>query len=226
MRDTKPDFDYPVGVAKYKRLISVLDDLARIRGVARYAGLWEMYDRLSDAVRQFDTGKGEATVGERKRGELDAYGRSYAHSGRKTSSARAWMIPTDPGLPTARPQTEGGTPAATTSATHFLTSKILINSAPLSTYFTQTLDRERVVRPLRVTGLLGAFNIFALVRGGGTTGQADAVASAVARAIMLHAPQMKGALAEAGLLHRDPRMVERKKTNLLKAREARTWTKR
>lgn len=62
-------------------------------------------------------------------------------------------------------------------------SEILINHLPLPVHFAKLVDRDAILRPLRLTGLLGAYNIFALVRGGGTTGQAGAVSLAVARAL-------------------------------------------
>lgn len=64
-------------------------------------------------------------------------------------------------------------------------SEVLVNHLPLSAHFVRPCDRETVLRPLRITGLLGAYNIFALTRGGGTTGQAGAVALAVARALAI-----------------------------------------
>ncbi len=63
------------------------------------------------------------------------------------------------------------------------TSEILINHLPLPLHFSRTYDREQILRPLKLTGLLGAFNVFALVRGGGTTGQAGAIALGLARAL-------------------------------------------
>lgn len=69
-------------------------------------------------------------------------------------------------------------------------SKILINNFPLSTYFKLPVDREKVVRPLKVAGVLGGYNIFALVRGGGTTGQSGAVSLAIAKGLAAHEPHM------------------------------------
>ena len=103
-------------------------------------------------------------------------------------------------------------------------------------------DRETVIRPLKVTGLIGAFNVFAIARGGGTTGQAGSVSLGIAKALAAHVPDVELILRKgpsafvfvpthcamrpdtvsftAKLLRRDPRMVERKKTNLVKARKA------
>ena len=106
---------------------------------------------------------------------------------------------------------------------------------------TVNADRERVVRPLQLAGLLGAFNVFALVRGGGTSGQSGAVSLGLARGLAAHVPDIENILRKgesliplsasfishhdvrsitAKLLRRDPRMVERKKTGLRKARAA------
>jgi len=67
-------------------------------------------------------------------------------------------------------------------------SQILINNVPLHVYFTNTIDREKVVFPFKATGTLGKYNVFALVRGGGTTGQAGAVALGIARGIRTFFP--------------------------------------
>ncbi|EKC97818.1 hypothetical protein A1Q2_07821 [Trichosporon asahii var. asahii CBS 8904] len=98
-------------------------------------------------------------------------------------------------------------------------SEILVNHLPLPQFFGHVDDREKVLRPLRLTGLLGAYNVFALVRGGGTTGQKDAVALGIARALQIMRPESREVLYNAGLLFRDARIVERKKTNRPKARK-------
>lgn len=62
-------------------------------------------------------------------------------------------------------------------------SHILVNNTPLHLYFANPIDREKIVFPFKATGTVGKFNVFALVRGGGTTGQAGAVAVGIARAV-------------------------------------------
>jgi small subunit ribosomal protein S9 len=124
------------------------------------------------------------------------------------------------------------------------TSEILINNIPLHVYFQNPIDREKVVFPLKATGMLGRYNVFALVRGGGTPGQAGAVAVGLARGIRRFAPEstrlLRGCesfltrfvatfvsfgldgvlkISADNLLKRDPRMVERKKTGRAKARK-------
>jgi len=88
------------------------------------------------------------------------------------------------------------------------------------------IDREKILRPFRLTGLLGAFNVFALVRGGGMTGQSGAIAHAIAKSLAEHVPDVKIILQRSKLLRRDPRMVERKKPGRAKARKGYTWVKR
>ncbi|KZT54414.1 SSU ribosomal protein S9P [Calocera cornea HHB12733] len=234
----KSEAGLSMGMSMRKRLIAVLDQMTIWRGVARQAGLDHIAVTLTTALQFYgepDGGQKAMRTGQHFH-ELDQYGRSYAHGARKTSSARVWMIATDPSLPTARPSEydclSGSDATALVDPTSsspappkLLTSTILVNSMPLATYF-NLYDREKIIRPLRLTGLLGAFNVFAIARGGGTSGQADAVAVALGRAIMSHAPEMKGVLSQAGLLHRDPRMVERKKPGQPKARKQFVWVKR
>ena len=61
----------------------------------------------------------------------------------------------------------------------------------MTSIFSQnTADRERVLRPLKITGLLGAFNVFAIARGGGTTGQSGAISLGIAKALAAHVPDV------------------------------------
>ncbi|KAI0630291.1 SSU ribosomal protein S9P [Trametes polyzona] len=106
------------------------------------------------------------------------------------------------------------------------TTNILVNNIPLADYFPHVTDRERIVRPFRIAGLIGAFNVFALVRGGGSTGQSGALALGIAKGLAAHVPEVEPLLRKAKMLKRDPRMVERKKTGRAKARKAYTWVKR
>ncbi|KAK0485801.1 ribosomal protein S5 domain 2-like protein [Armillaria novae-zelandiae] len=103
---------------------------------------------------------------------------------------------------------------------------ILVNNLPLSQYFPKTVDRERVVYPLKVAGVLGKFNIFTIARGGGSTGQTGAIAHGIAKGLLAHDQELLTVLHKANLIKRDPRVVERKKTGLAKARKRYTWVKR
>jgi small subunit ribosomal protein S9 len=70
-------------------------------------------------------------------------------------------------------------------------TEVLINSRPIHKHFPRPADRELIMRPLRLTGLIGHYNIFALTSGGGTTGQAGAVALGVARGLATHRPELR-----------------------------------
>ncbi|KAF8320667.1 ribosomal protein S5 domain 2-like protein [Clavulina sp. PMI_390] len=125
-----------------------------------------------------------------------------------------------PALPYSKP------PSPTGVTVNPLVSQILINNTPLHLYFANPMDREKVVAPFKATGTVGKYNVFALVRGGGTTGQAGAVALGIARGIRTFFPTVSRILSGYGMLRRDPRMVERKKTGLAKARKRYAWVKR
>lgn len=77
-----------------------------------------------------------------------------------------------------------------------LLGSILVNNIPLHRYFSSPKDREAVLRPFIVSRTTGAFNVFALVKNGGTTGQAEALALAIGRGIAVHQPMAKQALAK------------------------------
>jgi len=175
----------------------------------------------------------------RKHVPLDRYGRSYTVGKRKESAARVWMIPVREQQPAQSAPANSvadnllapvvdGAFAPSPDAPHVpvTTTTILVNNVPLNRFFATVVDRERVVRPLKLSGALGAFNVFAIVRGGGTTGQAGALAHGIAQGIVAHVPEVDPILRKAKLMKRDPRMVERKKTGLAKARKRYTWVKR
>ena len=77
-----------------------------------------------------------------------------------------------------------------------------------------------------MTGSEGKYDVIALVNGGGTTGQAGALRHGVSRALVEADPENRAALKAAGFLTRDPRMKERKKYGLKKARRASQFSKR
>ena len=74
------------------------------------------------------------------------------------------------------------------------TTTVLVNNIPLAEYFPIPADRERILRPFKVGGVLGAYNVFALVRGGGTSGQSGAVALGVAKGLAAHEPTVEPVL--------------------------------
>ena len=104
--------------------------------------------------------------------------------------------------------------------------KITVNKKDLEEYFPLEILRREVKRPFEVTGSEGKFDVIALVNGGGTTGQAGALRHGVSRALVEADAEYRPALKAAGFLTRDPRMKERKKYGLKKARRASQFSKR
>ena len=102
----------------------------------------------------------------------------------------------------------------------------LINGKPLENYFPTNELQETVLSPLKKMEYLGQFGVSARVRGGGTNAQAEAVRHGVAKALVLFNPELRKKLKKAGYLTRDPRMRERKKFGLKRARRAPQWSKR
>lgn len=82
------------------------------------------------------------------------------------------------------------------------------------------------MQPLELTGLAGRFDVVARVNGGGITGQAGAIRLGIARALVRANPDLRQQLRRAGFLTRDPRMKERRKYGLHKARKAPQYSKR
>jgi len=107
------------------------------------------------------------------------------------------------------------------------TGKIIVNGKPMSVYFCKRRLLEFYVnRPLAATQNSTRFDVYAFVHGGGVPGQAGAVSLGIARALVELNPDLKGALKKEGLMTRDPRMKERKKAGLKRARRAFQYTKR
>ena len=107
------------------------------------------------------------------------------------------------------------------------TGRVVINKRDLENYFGTELLRQEVLRPFDVTGTAGRFDVIATVNGGGTTGQAGALRHGISRALCeVDKDEYRPALKAAGFLTRDPRMKERKKYGLKKARRASQFSKR
>ena len=83
-----------------------------------------------------------------------------------------------------------------------------------------------VRQPLELTSTLDKYDVTATVMGGGSTGQAGAVRHGIARALVQADPELRPALKKAGFMTRDPRMKERRKYGLKKARKASQFSKR
>ncbi|ORY39359.1 ribosomal protein S5 domain 2-like protein [Rhizoclosmatium globosum] len=131
---------------------------------------------------------------------LDEFGRAFARGSRKTATAQAWLV-------------KGS-------------GEVYVNGVHLSEYFREVEDRELVIRPFEIGKALGAYNVWAVVQGGGQSGQASAIAVAVARALAIHEPSLQETFQTMGLTTIDRRQVERKKTGQPKARKKNTWLKR
>jgi small subunit ribosomal protein S9 len=101
-----------------------------------------------------------------------------------------------------------------------------INGRPMAEYFPRKTHQMRVEEPLQATELDGRFDVQVRVRGGGLTGQADAIRLGIARALVAFDEEQRPTLRSRGLLTRDPRKVERKKPGRPKARKRFQFSKR
>ena len=103
---------------------------------------------------------------------------------------------------------------------------ITINGRDVENYFNFETLRREIKRPFDVTNTSGQFDVIAKVHGGGFAGQAGALRHGISRALINADSEFRGALKQAGFLTRDPRMKERKKYGLKKARKASQFSKR
>jgi len=102
-----------------------------------------------------------------------------------------------------------------------------VNDKTIDAYFTRIGDIDTIISPLAAVGReRGTVDITVKVNGGGVTGQTDSVMLGLARALLKMNPDEGPMLRKAGLLTRDPRIKERKKPGLKRARKAPTYTKR
>ena len=104
--------------------------------------------------------------------------------------------------------------------------KITVNKREFEKYFPLAIQRDEIMKPFKVTDTLGRFDAMVLVNGGGAVGQAGAVRLGIARSLVAIDEDARTALRGAGLLTRDPRMVERKKYGQKKARKRFQFSKR
>ena len=104
--------------------------------------------------------------------------------------------------------------------------QIAINKRSLDTYFAMETRRRKLLSPLNITGTAGSFDLVVNVHGGGLTGQAEAIRLGIARALVKSSEEFRKPLRDAGMLTRDPRMVERKKYGQPKARKRFQFSKR
>ena len=107
------------------------------------------------------------------------------------------------------------------------TGSFVINDKPAEEFLSREGDLARALQPLATIEQDKSYNVTVHVNGGGVTGQADAICLGMARALIKMDPELRGTLRSQGdLLTRDPRVKERKKPGLKRARKAPTYTKR
>ena len=104
--------------------------------------------------------------------------------------------------------------------------KILVNDKELSHYFGRQVAQMLVMQPLKLTELEEKIDINAMVKGGGSFGQAGAIRHGISRALLEYDESLRPQLKSAGFLTRDDRKVERKKPGLKKARKSSQFSKR
>jgi small subunit ribosomal protein S9 len=104
--------------------------------------------------------------------------------------------------------------------------RITVNGKDFQEYFRGILVGVQALEPLKVTGAAGRYDAVITVKGGGPSGQADAIKLGVARALVGVNPEFRARLKPGGYLTRDAREVERKKYGLRKARRAPQYSKR
>ena len=126
--------------------------------------------------------------------------RYYGTGRRKSSVARVYLVPG--------------------------TGKVTINKKDMDEYFGFDTLKVIVRQPLELTSTADKFDVLVNVHGGGYTGQAGAIRHGIARALLEADPELRPVLKKAGFLTRDPRMKERKKYGLKKARRAPQFSKR
>jgi len=132
---------------------------------------------------------------------LPAGEKYYGTGRRKEATAKVWLVPGS--------------------------GKMTFNGKSLKDYFCGRRLLEFIInRPFAATQLAGKFDVYAELLGGGVPSQADAIRMGIARALVVLNPALKTVLKREGLLTRDPRMKERKKYGLKRARRAFQYTKR
>jgi len=104
--------------------------------------------------------------------------------------------------------------------------EIIINKRGMETYFPLPWHRTSISSPLAITGNEGKFDVTVNVRGGGISGQAEAIRLGIAKALVDINEEFKPALRQAGFMTRDSRVVERKKSGQKKARKRFQFSKR
>lgn len=187
------EFRTKLSTPRYRKVVKILNQLNDFQRIAQTGGCPQLEDRLRGILSMYESSKKEALLsrGKRKPIVLDEYGRSYTLGKRKTSSARVWMIPVQQPEASQLETPEALLLGAEKQKLPVTTTTILVNNMPLNQFFPLPADRERITRPLKVAGALGKYNVFALVRGGGTTGQSGALLQGIAKGIVAHDPALE-----------------------------------
>lgn len=128
----------------------------------------------------------------------------YATGRRKSSSARVYLTP----------------------AGDAAEAQVVVNKKTLAEYFPLDTRQRLILQPLEISERLDRYSVNVIVSGGGASGQAGAVLHGLARALEKAEPELRPILKKAGLLTRDPRIVERKKAGRHKARKKPQFSKR
>ncbi len=132
--------------------------------------------------------------------ETKLSGATYATGKRKDSVARVYLVPGK--------------------------GNITVNGTDMKTYFKRAVLQMILVQPFDVTKREGAYDVIAMVEGGGLSGQAGAVKHGISKALEKAEPDLRKALKVAGFLTRDSRVVERKHYGYHKARRSTQFSKR
>ena len=127
-------------------------------------------------------------------------GATYATGKRKDSVARVYLVPGK--------------------------GNIVVNDTPVNDYFRRPVLQMIIAQPFGITNRAGAYDVVAMVAGGGLSGQAGAVKHGISKALEKAEPELRAALKAAGFLTRDSRVVERKHYGVRKARRSTQFSKR
>ena len=193
-REMAYEFKTKMTTTRYRKVTKLLNQLNDFKRIAETGGCPDLADKLGSILAIYESSKKDAFLarGKRKVVTLDEYGRSYTLGKRKTSSARVWMIPIQqPARPELTPDEMLGLQNTQAPKYPVSSTTILVNNLPLNQFFPLPTDRERITRPLKIAGALGKYNVFAIVRGGGSTGQSGALGHGIAKGIVAHEPELE-----------------------------------
>lgn len=147
----------------------------------------------------------------------------YGTGRRKTSSARVFLQPGKGSFKIKAKQKSQEKEPSAKKGSQKTAKKVWLD---LKEYFTQPEQQNSVLSPLKELNLEGSFDVFADLKGGGFTGQAEALKHGLARALLQANSEHRPVLKKKGFLTRDSRMVERKKYGHHKARKSTQFSKR